>query len=38
MREGAAGEWRESRATVLMAPRVWSGVAEGVAGKWRGRL
>ena len=37
MREGAAGEWRGSRAIVLMAPRVWSGMAEEAAGEWRGR-
>ena len=36
MREGAAGEWRGSRAAVLMAPSVQSRVAEGVAGEWRG--
>ena len=29
MREGATGEWRGSRAAVLMAPRVQSEVAEG---------
>ena len=29
MREGAAGQWRGSRAAVSMAPRVRSGVAEG---------
>ena len=37
MREGAAREWRGSRAAVLMAPSVQSRVAEGVAGEWRGR-
>ena len=37
MREGAAGEWRGSRAAVPMAPRVQSGVAEGAAEEWRGR-
>ena len=37
MREGAAREWRGSRAAILMAPRVRSGVAEGVAGEWKGR-
>jgi hypothetical protein len=36
MRQGAAGEWRGSRATVPMAPRVRSRVVEGVAGEWRG--
>ena len=35
MREGAAREWRGSRATVLMVPRVRSGVAEGAVGEWR---
>ena len=37
MREGAAREWRGSRADVPMAPRVQSGVAKGVAGEWKGR-
>ena len=37
LREGAAIEWRGSRAAVPMAPRVRSGVAEGVAGESRGR-
>ena len=37
MREGAAGEWRGSRAAVSMAPRVRSRVAEGATGEWRGR-
>ena len=37
IREGVAGEWRGSRATVPMEPRVWSGVAEGTAREWRGR-
>jgi hypothetical protein len=38
MREGAAGEWRGSRAAVLMVPRVRSEVAEGAAGEWKERL
>jgi hypothetical protein len=33
MREGATGEWRGSRATVPMAPRVQSGVVEGALGE-----
>ena len=37
MREGAAREWRGSRATVSMAPRVQSRVVEGAAGEWKGR-
>ena len=37
MREGVAGEWRGSRATVLMEPRVQSRVIEGAAGEWKGR-
>ena len=37
MRKGVAREPIGSRATVLMAPRVRSRVAEGVAGEWRGR-
>ena len=37
MREGAAGEWRGSRAIVPMAPRVRSGVLEEAAGEWKGR-
>ena len=37
LREGAAIEWRGSRAAVLMVPRVWSRVVEGVVGEWRGR-
>jgi hypothetical protein len=37
MREGAAGEWRGSRAAVLMALRVRSEVVEGVAGEWKER-
>ena len=36
MREGAAGEWRGSRAVVLMAPRVQSGVVEGAIREWKG--
>ena len=33
-----AGEWRlMSRAAMPMAPRVWSEVAEGATGEWRGR-
>ena len=35
MREGAAREWRGSRAAVPMAPRIQSGVAEGAAKEWR---
>ena len=35
MREGAAREWRGSRAAVPMEPRVQSGVAEGEAREWR---
>ena len=37
MREGEAEESRGSRAAVLMAPKVRSRVAEGVAREWRGR-
>ena len=37
MREGVAGESRDSRAAVPMAPRVRSRVEEGAAGEWRGR-
>ena len=37
MREGAAGELRGSQAAMPMAPRVQSGMAEGVAGEWIGR-
>jgi len=37
MRECAAEESRGSRAAVLMAPKVRSRVAEGVAREWRGR-
>jgi hypothetical protein len=37
MREGAAGEWRGSRAAMPMVPRVRSVVAKGAAGEWRGR-
>ena len=39
MREGAAREWRGSRAAVPMARRVRSRVAEGAAGelRWRRR-
>jgi hypothetical protein len=37
MREGVAGEWTGSRAAVPMVPRVQSGVAEEMAGEWRGR-
>ena len=36
-REGAAGEWRGSRAAVPIAPRVESRVAEGTTVEWRGR-
>ena len=37
MREGVARESRGSQATVPMAPRVRSGVAEGAAREWKGR-
>jgi hypothetical protein len=37
MREGVAGECRGSQATVLMAPRVQSGVVAEAVGEWRER-